>query len=213
MDAAIAEFPDIDFAVTWRPYELAPSSGRGSQPTKREAYLRKFAGNQVAMEALFQRLATAGREVSINFEFDGRTSATFEAHRLAEWCLQVHGPAAQHRLVEAQFSMYIERGQPPNSIDAQVQAAEMAGLSGTDARRVLEDKKAYRPGTEAALRTAHSVVDEFGKGIPFYKVRGRSIGAGSKSTSEWQRILKEAVASAQMGKASAGYGSIEVEEI
>ena len=57
---------------------------------------------QSRVDAYFERLRYEGALTGIAFEFEGRTSATFDAHRLVEWCLDTAGAAAHDRLVDEQ---------------------------------------------------------------------------------------------------------------
>ena len=91
-------FPLVDFTLRWRPYELMPSSSGGTRTLrKKEAYL-SFMGDAQKVRAYFTRLQAEGAQTGIAFEFDGATSSTLDAHRLAEWALHAHGADARPAL-------------------------------------------------------------------------------------------------------------------
>lgn len=179
-------FPLVDFTVRWRPYELMPSSSGGTRTLgKKEAYL-SFMGDPQKVAQYFRRLQLEGSQTGIGFEFEGSTSSTLDAHRLAEWALHAHGADAQDRLVEAQFSAYMEKGEPPNSAESQVRAAAAAGLDSADARRVLEDKAAYADETARKLQQAQR---EAVSGVPCFRIGGREVATGAQSPEYWEHAL------------------------
>ena len=187
----MARLPLCDFRTVWRPYELTPSSGLGRTKSKRDAYL-SFMGDPMRVQAYFARLRSEAAETGIAFEFDGHTSATFDAHRLAEWALETHGDDAQDRLMTQQFAQYFEAGQPPNSIDAQVAAAAAAGLDADAARAVFADKRAYADATRAKLDSARRAGVS---GVPAFRIGGVEIATGAQSAEFWEHQLRVAAAS------------------
>lgn len=182
----MALLPLVDFRVVWRPFELAPSSGAGRVVRKHDAYM-SFMGNAHRVYQYFSRLREEGQRTGIAFEFEGSTSATFDAHRLAEWALAVHGEDKQDALVAAQFSQYMERGQPPNAIDAQVAAAVAAGMSASEARAVLEDKRAFAEQTTKRLAEARAAGVN---SVPCFRVAGKEVATGAQSPEYWEDVLR-----------------------
>mmetsp|Transcript_8 Transcript_8/g.29 ORF Transcript_8/g.29 Transcript_8/m.29 type:complete len:195 (+) Transcript_8:1295-1879(+) len=182
----MAAMPLIDFQLRWKPYELAPSSGPGRTLPKKHAYLSMM-GDPFKVQSYFERLQGEGSLTGIAFEFEGLTSSTFDAHRLAEWCLATHGDSAQDRLIEAQFVQFFERGRAPNDIEAQVEAAVAAGLNADGARAVLNDKRAFADATRAKLVAArHGGV----RGVPSFSIGGHEVAYGAQSIEYWVRVLQ-----------------------
>ena len=190
LELAMARLPLVDFYVRWAPYELAPSSGRGRVVPKREAYL-KFMGNVHRVHQYFMRLQAEGAAVGVRFDFDGHTSATFDAHRLAAWALATHGADAQDALVAEQFRQYLEMGQPPNAIGSQVAAAAAAGLDADAARRVLEERRAYADETAAELTRART---RGVSSVPCFRIDDREIAAGAQTPEWWEATLSRHLA-------------------
>lgn len=154
----MARLPLVEFVVRWWPYELKPSSSGGTRTMRKfDAYMA-FMGDPQRVRGYFERLRGEGERTGIAFEFEGETSATYDAHRLAEYALVEYGEAVQDALVEAQFSAYMERGEPPNSPESQLAAAAAAGIDANAARAVLADKSAYRQQTDAKLRATRADV-------------------------------------------------------
>lgn len=182
----MARLPLVDFRLVWRPYELSPSSGQGRVLRKHDAYL-SFMGNAHRVHTYFRRLRDEGAATGIAFEFEGYTSATYDAHRLAEWALDVHGEDAQDALVTQQFSQYMEHGKPPKDVDAQLAAAAAAGLDAGAARRVLEDRRAYAEVTSAKLAQARR---DSVSGVPCFRLAGREVATGAQPVEFWEDVLR-----------------------
>ncbi len=145
-------------------------------------------GDAHKVAAYFHRLQAEGGGTGIAFEFEGSTSATRDAHRLAEWCLATHGEHAQDRLVEAQFVQFFERGRPPNDADAQLAAVTAAGLDADAARAVLRDPRAYEAETRAKLDAARAGGV---RGVPAFHINGREVAYGAQSADYWVSVLQQ----------------------
>lgn len=153
---------------------------------KVDAYL-SFMGDGYKVASYFARLQAEGRATGIAFEFEGSTSATFDAHRLAEWCLAMHGEAKQDALIEHQFAMFFERGRPPSDEAAQLEAAEAAGLPPEEARAVLFDRRAFAAETRVKMDAARRGGV---RGVPSFTIGGREVAYGAQSADYWQSILQ-----------------------
>ena len=154
---------------------------------KLDAYMAMM-GDMHKVASYCARLRDEGVAIGIAFEFEGSTSATFDAHRLAEWALDTHGDDAKDRLVEAQLSQYLEAGLPPNSIDAQVAAASAAGLDALGARRILEDKQAFADVTQRKLAEARGSAVS---GVPCFRIDGKVVATGAQTVDWWEDELRK----------------------
>lgn len=181
MEAAFAVFPDADFEVKWTPYQLM--SGIPTM-SKFDGYMA-FMRDEARIRSYFKRLRGEGSQTGINFEFDGQMGDTFQAHQLAEWALETRGPEAQDKLVEAQFSEYMERGAAPSERASLLRAVGTVGLDVEEARRVLD-------GGEYKEKTMERIQEVTGKvnGVPHFFVNGRSVGSGAMPTNDWVSMLR-----------------------
>ena len=152
-----------------------------------------FMGDMGRVTGYFERLREEGAETGIDFEFDGETGDTLDAHRLAEWALKEHGVGAQDKLVTAQFKRYMEIGEAPSDKASQLKCAEMAGLPADAAAAVLGDDAAYLPETKAKLSESRQ---RGVSGVPAWFVDDDQVGSGGMPTSDWERILRGVVRNA-----------------
>ena len=107
LDAALAQLPELDVFVRWRPFMLDPAippEGLG-----RIAYLtNKFGAERV--KTIHDPLIQAGKELGVPFHFDAitRTPNTLDAHRLMRWS---HAIERQHDMAERLFMAYWSDGE------------------------------------------------------------------------------------------------------
>jgi len=181
MEAAFAAFPDAEFEVKWAPFQLMEGSPTMS---KLDGY-RKFMGDEAKIRGYWKRLETEGSQTGINFEFDGQMGDTFEAHQLAEWALETKGPVMQDKLVEAQFSEYMEIGAPPSDRASLLRAVEKVGLDPNEAKKVLENGQ-YAQKTKDRIGSVRGKV----QGVPHFYINGKDAGSGAMPTEEWVGKLR-----------------------
>ena len=138
LERALAERPQIEPHITWRPFLLHP--WLPPEGTDRESlYLQKFGTPRAAGE-LVSRIEEAGRPVGLDFRFDriGRVPDSTAAHCVLRWAL-AEGPAVQGELVERLFRAYFVEGRNIARPEVLVAIAENAGLSGEAALEALQD--------------------------------------------------------------------------
>lgn len=183
MEAAFSSFPNADFDVKWRPYQLMKNAPTAS---KLDAY-KMFMKDEAKIRQYWKRLESEGQQTGINFEFDGKMGDTFDAHRLAEWALDTAGVKKQDELVEAQFSEYMEHGAPPNDRESLLRAVEKVGLDVNAAKQVLNNNQ-YAKETEQKIGRAHK---DGVQGVPHFFVNGQNAGSGAMPTEQWTKMLSQ----------------------
>ena len=157
LEMALATRPEIEPAITWRPFQLNPDMPEEGMP--RAEYIASKFGDSSHSRRIHQTIAEAGATVGIEFAFDRirRSPNTRSAHRLIRLATkQGRGDA----LVDRLFSGYFLEGRDIGHIAT---LAEIAGESGIDpaeaaaflasrAEReeiVAEDRNARRLGINA----------------------------------------------------------------
>lgn len=124
------DLPDI--SIGWRPFQLNPDMP--TDGADRAEYLNaKFGGAERARK-IYQRVAAAGTEVGIPFDFDGipRTPNTLASHRVIRWAASA---GVQDKVVERLFRAYFTEGE---DIGDHATLARLAGDCGMDANLVRE---------------------------------------------------------------------------
>lgn len=134
LQKALAARPDLEVALTWRPFQLNPGLPR--EGMDRAEYLRRKIGDPERARAIFARIAVMGAEEGLDFRFDliRRSINSFDSHRLLHWA---KGAGCQDRVAESLFQRYFSAGQDISDPAVLAVAAEEAGMDGGIVRDLL----------------------------------------------------------------------------
>jgi predicted DsbA family dithiol-disulfide isomerase len=125
--------------IHFQPFELNPDMPPGGQDLGE--HLRQKYGSTPEQQARTRAIITArGAEVGFTFrpEGRGRVYNTFDAHRLLQWAAEEGQAGEQYRLKKALLESYQGRAECVESHEVLLAVVDSAGLSVSDARRVLE---------------------------------------------------------------------------
>ena len=134
LEAALAQRPDIDFNVTYRPFQLNPNLPKGGMDRLDHLDL-KFGGRD-AGKKVFDVIAATGREDGIDFDFSRQEKVpnTFDSHRLNHWA---ETAGVQDEVVEILFRKYFIDGENVGDPAVLLDAAKEAGMDGEVVERLL----------------------------------------------------------------------------
>jgi predicted DsbA family dithiol-disulfide isomerase len=133
-----AQRPDFQYRPRWKPFFLNPDT-----PPEGEPYLpfliNKFGGLD-KVEAIFERVRTAGRPYGIEYAFEKIPfrANTLNAHRLAAWA-QEWGDAVP--LVERLFAANFQRGEHLGDVATLVRIAGECGYDTAAVAAFLASKE------------------------------------------------------------------------
>jgi len=125
--------------IHFQPFELNPDMPPGGQDLGE--HLRQKYGSTPEQQARTRAMITArGAEVGFTFrpEGRGRVYNTFDAHRLLQWAAEEGQAGDQYRLKKALLESYQGRAECVESHEVLLAVVDSAGLSVSDARRVLD---------------------------------------------------------------------------
>ncbi|NBS97812.1 MAG: DsbA family oxidoreductase, partial [Betaproteobacteria bacterium] len=125
--------------IHFQPFELNPDMPPGGQDLGE--HLRQKYGSTPEQQARTRAMITArGAEVGFTFrpEGRGRVYNTFDAHRLLQWAAEEGQAGEQYRLKKALLESYQGRAECVESHEVLLAVVESAGLSVSDAQRVLD---------------------------------------------------------------------------
>ena len=184
LDAVREELPDVEFDVTWRPFQLDPAIPPEGRDWA-EVIEHKF-GGLLRAQPMFERVATAGAADGITFGFDRitRSPNTLKAHGLI-----VH---AQQRgldirpLVEALFAAYFTHGEDVGHDDVLLGLATAHGLDAD----VIRDQLA-RGTYDIDVQQSQREASRLGvQGVPFLVLDGRYGVSGAQSVDVFVEALR-----------------------
>lgn len=137
----------LEFTVEWRPYQLNPEMP--AEGVERVAYRTAKFGSLTRSQELDVGVASAGKVVGLDFNFDTmtRTPNTIDAHR----AIRLAGEAGlQNAMVESLFAAYFQQGRDIGDLSVLMAVATEIGmdpqvLAGDEGRaEVLEEDTAAR---------------------------------------------------------------------
>ena len=195
LDHAIAAAPDIDVAVTWRPFQLDPTIP--PQGMDRKAYMRAKFGDETRLIDAHARLEALGAAEGIDYAFDAITVSpnTLDAHRVIRWA-GANGPETQNKLVRLLFKLYFEEGA---DIGDRAVLARAAGEAGMDAA-VVETMLASDADRDAVAEEAQTASRMGVTGVPCFLFEGKYAVMGAQDTSTLTDAIKQIAAAKAKGE-------------
>jgi predicted DsbA family dithiol-disulfide isomerase len=157
LEKALVMRPDIETAITWRPFQLNPDMP--AEGMARADYIATKFGDSGHSRRIHQTIAEAGATVGIDFAFDKvkRSPNTRNAHRLIRYATR-QGVGGD--VVTRLFEGYFLQGRDVGDLATLAKIAAEAGLDEREARVFLagdserdeivaEDRNARRLGVNA----------------------------------------------------------------
>jgi len=171
--------------VTWHPFQLNPDMP--PEGVDRDEYVRRKFGAERAGQ-VYDRIAAAGREVGIPFDF---AKVTRQPNTLAAHCLIALAIDAgrQDAAVEAFFRAFFLEGRDLTSAETLAEVAVGAGLDEGDVKAFLGSANA-RAHVEAEDKQARRIGVE---GVPFFIFNRRLAVSGAQAP----EVLLEAMLEAE----------------
>jgi predicted DsbA family dithiol-disulfide isomerase len=172
LERALAERPQPELELTWRPFQLNPEMPAGGM--ERQRYLELKFGGPAGAKQIYDNVRQTGQSEGIDFAFERleRTPNTLDSHRL----IRLAGEAGrQDAVVQALFDAYFLEARDIGDIDVLVAAAEAGGLEGPQARAYLEsDKDAEVVKAEDARARKIGI-----QGVPTYILASKYVLSGA----------------------------------
>jgi predicted DsbA family dithiol-disulfide isomerase len=186
LDKALAQVPEIEVQVVYRPFFLDPTIPE--EGLDRQQYmLAKFGAER--LKTIHDPLVAAGKEDGIAYAFDQitRTPSSLNAHRLLRWA---HVIGSQSTVKEALFMAYWCWGKDISDIDVLKPIAIVNGLNGDEITALLasdEDKAAVYEEAQMAQQMGVT-------GVPTF-VMNRTYGmAGAQPVAALVEIIRKVAA-------------------
>ena len=181
LEAALADLPELDVEVRWRPYQLdatIPPEG-----IDRKAYLQRKFGARV--DEIYNRVKEAGATAGIPFAFEDieRSPNTLDAHRLIRWAASA---GAQDAIVERLFRDFFIEGKDIGDREVLLAAARDCGLDPAIVADLLAGEADKESVREEIASAQHIGVT----GVPFFILDGKFALPGAQPPD----VLKRAIA-------------------
>ena len=177
--------PDIEFDISWRPFQLNPSAEEGKGVNKLEMYNKKFGKERVA--AMVPHMTAVGKEEGISFSYGGYTGNTFDSHRIILAAKEQGGAELQNQVVESLFKAYFEDEKSMGDHEVLLDYAGRAGMNEVSA--LLSDSAMYRDDVQAEILA-------YGKqcqGVPMFIVDHRFALSGAQDADALLQVFQQAL--------------------
>jgi predicted DsbA family dithiol-disulfide isomerase len=193
LDAALAglhaEWPEVEVARRWRPFQLQPDLPRPGVAWVE--FARAKFGGEAGMASAFGHVTRMGAEDGLEYRFDRIAAApnTADAHRLI-----VHAQSADPtgvaaaRLAEALFRAYFHEGRHVGERAVLADIAAAQGLDAADVARMLEGTRYADDVRESQVEAARLGI----RGVPFVVLGGRYAVSGAQPVDVFARAIATA---------------------
>lgn len=184
LESALTEAGISDPDIHWHAFQLNPDLPPAGR--ERGEYLREKFGSAINAEQLHGRVAEAGRQAGIAFQFDkiARSPNTFNAHRLIQLA-QTRNLGNQ--VAETLFRGYFLQGR---DLGDTATLAELGGSAG-----LQEDLSQFLAGEQQAdaVRNDLDSARQMGiGGVPFFILEGRYTLSGAQPVALFVQALQAA---------------------
>ena len=195
LDKAIAASPEIDVAVSWRPFQLDPTIP--PEGMDRKAYMLGKFGSEERLREAHARIEPLGEAEGIDFAFDAIKVSpnTLDAHRVIRWA-GAAGPEVQNSLVRNLFQLYFEKGVNIGDHAALTQAAREAGMDAAVVESLLaSDADRDAVANEAATASSMGIT-----GVPCFLFEGKYAVMGAQDSSTLTDAIRQIAAAKARGE-------------
>jgi predicted DsbA family dithiol-disulfide isomerase len=187
LEKALAQVPEFDIELTWRPFFLNPWVPAEGMP--RKAYLEAKFGSVERYQQNMPRMIAAGAQEGIAFAFDRMQwqPNTMDCHRLLRWANQ-NGKA--DALKERLMALYFLEGANLSDAAVLVQAAADSGMDASDIReRLASDIDRAEVAAEATAASESGI-----SGVPCFIFAGALAVSGAQEPSVLADAMRRAAA-------------------
>lgn len=183
LELALAELPEVEATVTYRPFMLEP----GAPPEGRDLreHLRRKYGDP---EPMFQRVEVVAREVGIPLDFGKvrRMVPTLRAHTLSARAID---KGTQRALMRDLFEAYFLEGRDVSAMDVLLELGARHGFSRDEVIALVEDPAALAATRDEALAASRSGVS----GVPFVIFDERLAVSGAQPVATFKAAITRAL--------------------
>lgn len=174
LEQALAQRPDIEFEIGWRPFQLNPDMPK--EGIDRKTYVETKFGGPARAKEIYARVGAEGAKEGIAFNFDGikRTPNTLAAHSLLRWAI---GAGVQHEVKERLLRLYFLEGQDIGDHQILADAAAAEGMDGALVKKLLDEGRDIDVVAEEDMTARQMGIN----GVPFFIFEGKYGVSGAQT--------------------------------
>lgn len=189
LEAALAQLPEMDVVIRWRPFQLDPTVPPEGKD-RRDYMLGKF-GSDERISQIHANIIPVGAAEGIRFDFDAIRIApnTLDAHRVIRWAADAGGEV-QTRLVTRLFADYFENGRNIGDHAVLIDAARDSGMDASVVTPLLASD-ADREAVETEIATASRMGIT---GVPCFLLDGKYAVMGAQDAATLANAIQQVAA-------------------
>ncbi len=178
---------EVDFDVSYHPYQLDPTASPGQASPVIDAYAKKFGGPERAA-AIIANVSERAAEVGLDFRMDRALRAnTLLAHRVIWLAAEPGSPVAQDVIKERLLKAYFHDGLDIGDPDVLADCAAEVGFD----RGEVSDFLASGRGTDEVRAELDVAGDNGITAVPTYVVNGRWAIPGAQEPETFAQVLRK----------------------
>ena len=183
-ERALAERPDMDVTIEWRPYQLNPDMPEDGM--SREEYIETKLGGEEEAREFFDSVSLVGDAEDLPFAFDQieHTPNTVDSHRLIRWS---HSQGVQNAVVEKLFERYFMEGSDIGDSEVLLEIADEVGLDYDLVADLLSSDKDIE-----TVQDENRKFQEMGvTGVPCFIIDQKYVVMGAQETETFLQMFEQ----------------------
>ncbi|MBT3786912.1 MAG: DsbA family oxidoreductase [Alphaproteobacteria bacterium] len=183
-ERALAERPDLDVTIEWRPYQLNPEMPY--EGVTREEFIAEKPDGEDEVRENDQRAYIVGESEDLPFAFDliERVPNTVDSHRLIRWS---HSQGVQNTVVEKLFERYFMEGGDIGDPEVLLEIADETGLDYDLVAELLDSEKDIEAIQEENLKFQEMGVT----GVPCFIIDHKYVVMGAQEPETFLQMFEQ----------------------
>jgi predicted DsbA family dithiol-disulfide isomerase len=187
LETALAEFPENDFEIEWKSFQLdptiTPQSGKDVY-----TFLAERKGISVEQsKEMHQGVVERAKSVGLDYHFDKAIiSNSLTAHRI------IHLAKTKNlgdEMEEVFFKAYFTEGRDLNDSETLIELGTTAGLDSDEVRTVIENEETYLKDVQTDISEANEIGVQ---GVPFFVFDRKYAVSGAQPVEAFVQTIREA---------------------
>ncbi|OIV40909.1 DsbA family oxidoreductase [Flavobacterium johnsoniae] len=186
LETALAEFPNNDFEIEWKSFQLDPTiepqSGKDVYTFLAE---RKGISVEQSRE-MHKGVVERAKSVGLDYNFDKAViSNSLTSHRIIHLAKKNN---LGDEMEEIFFKAYFTEGRDLNDASTLIELGEKAGLNANEVKEVIENETLYLSDVKGDIKEAQEIGVQ---GVPFFVFDRKYAVSGAQPVEAFVQTIKE----------------------
>jgi predicted DsbA family dithiol-disulfide isomerase len=186
LETALAEFPNNDFEIEWKSFQLDPTiepqSGKDVYTFLAE---RKGISVEQSRE-MHKGVVERAKSVGLDYNFDKAViSNSLTSHRIIHLAKKNN---LGDKMEEIFFKAYFTEGRDLNDASTLIELGEKAGLNANEVKEVIENETLYLSDVKGDIKEAQEIGVQ---GVPFFVFDRKYAVSGAQPVEAFVQTIKE----------------------